>query len=117
MVSPPDQNHVYIVIDAIDECPDSPGVPSPREEVLEVLEKLVKLRLPNLRLCVTTRHELDIQFVLEPLQSFSLSLHDEDQREDIREYIKCVVHSDQNMGRRRPEDRHLVVDTLSERAE
>ena len=51
----PNQNQVYIVIDAIDECPNSPGVSSPREEVLEVLEKLVQLRVPNLRLCVTSR--------------------------------------------------------------
>jgi hypothetical protein len=117
MVSSPNQNQVYIVIDAIDECPNSPGVPSPREEVLEVLEKLVKLRLPDLRICVTSRHELEIQVVLEPLQSFSLSLHDEEgQREDIREYIKYVVHSDQNMARWKPEDRYLVVSTLSERA-
>ena len=117
MVSSPNE-HVYIVIDAIDECPNIPGVPSPREEVLEVLEKLVKLCLSNLRLCVTSRHVLDIQIVLEPLQSFSLSLHDEvGQREDIREYIKYVVDSDQNMGRWRPEDRCLVVNTLSEQAE
>jgi hypothetical protein len=117
MVSSPNQNQVYIVIDAIDECPNTPGVPSPREEVLEVLEKLVKLRLPNLRICVTSRHELDIQMVLEPLQSFSLSLHDEDgQRKDIRKYIEYVVHSDQNMARWKPEDRYLVVSTLSERA-
>ena len=117
MVSSPNQNHVYIVIDAIDECPNSPGVPSPREEVLEVLEELVKLRLPNLRLCVTSRHELDIQIVLDPLRPSSLSLHDDEgQKEDIREYIKYVVRSDQNMARWRPEDRSLVVNTLSERA-
>ena len=117
MVSAPNQGHIYIVIDAIDECPNSPGVPSPREEVLEVLEKLVRLRLPNLRLCVTSRHELDIQAVLEPLQSFSLSLHDEEgQKEDIRKYIKYVVDSDQNMGSWRSEDKCLVINTLSERA-
>ncbi len=117
MVSSPNQD-VYIVIDAIDECPNSPGVPSPREEVLEILETLVKLRLRNLRLCVTSRRELDIQIVLEPLQSYSLSLHDEEgHREDIREYIVYAVYSDQNMGTWRPEDRYLVVNTLSERAE
>jgi hypothetical protein len=118
MVSSPNQTHVCIVIDAIDECPNILGVPSPREEVLEVLEKLVKLRLSNLRLCVTSRHELDIQTVLEPLQSLSMSLHDEvGQREDIHQYIKDVVYSDQNMARWKSEDRSLVVDTLSERAE
>jgi hypothetical protein len=117
MVSSPNQNQVYIVIDAIDDCPNSSGVSSPREKVLEVLEKLVRLRLPNLQICVTSRHELDIQTVLDPLQSFSLSLHDQEgQRNDIRKYIKYVVDSDQNMARWKPEDRSLVVSTLSERA-
>src|SRR5260370_1334134 len=82
-----------------------------------IIIKLVKLRLPNLRICVTSRHELEIRVVLEPLQSFSLSLHNEEgQRKDIREYIEYIVHSDQNMARWRPEDRYLVVSTLSERA-
>lgn len=117
MISLPDQGHVYIIIDAIDECPDAPGVPSPREEVLELLEKLVKLHLPNLRLCVTSRHERDIQAVLEPLSSFSVSLHDErGQKEDILNYIKDVVHADQNMRRWRAEDQELVIKMLSERA-
>ena len=117
MVSSPNQDRVYIIIDAIDECPNVSGVPSPREEILESLEKLVNLHLSNLRLCVTSRHELDIQNVLEPLRPFSLSLHDDEgQKEDIREYIKYVVQSDQNMARWRPEDRLLVVNTLSERA-
>ena len=116
MVSSPNEN-VYIVIDAIDECPNIPGVPSPREEVLEVLEKLVKLGLPHLHICVTSRHELDIQIVLGPLQSFSLSLQDQEgQKIDIRKYIEYVVYSDQNMARWKPEDRYLVVSTLSERA-
>jgi hypothetical protein len=53
-----------------DECPNDPGVPSPREEVLELLGKLVKLPLQNLRLCVTSRYELDMQAVLEPLSFF-----------------------------------------------
>ena len=67
------QGNVYIIIDAIDECPNDPGVPSPREEVLELLGKLVRLSLPNMRLCVTSRYELDMQAVLEPISSFSIS--------------------------------------------
>ena len=41
------QNPVYIIIDAIDECPDIPGVPSPREDTLEFVKELVELRLPK----------------------------------------------------------------------
>jgi len=89
------------------------GLPSPCEEV----EKLVKLRLPNLRLCVASRPELDIKGVLQPLQPTSLSLHDEEgQKNAIRDYIEHVVHSDQNMGRWGPEVKYLVINTLSGRA-
>jgi hypothetical protein len=56
----PDQPPVYIIVDALDECPDSSGLPSPREQVLELLNELVELSLPNLRLCVTSRPEVDI---------------------------------------------------------
>ena len=117
MISLPDLGQVYIIIDAIDECPDAPGVPSPREEVLGLLEKLVKLHLPNLRLCVTSRHERDIQAALEPLSSFSVCLHDENgQKEDISNYIRDVVHEDKNMRRWSTEDQDLVIKMLSERA-
>jgi len=34
MLSLPDQRPIYLVIDAVDECPNSTGIPSPRERVL-----------------------------------------------------------------------------------
>jgi hypothetical protein len=108
---------VYIIIDAIDECPNIPGVPSPREEVLELVKELVEARLPNLRLCATSRPEISIRAVLEPLPSLRVSLHDEiGQKLDIVEYIKTVVRSDAKIGRWREEDKSLVIDTLSDRA-
>ena len=66
MLSLPNQRPVYIVVDAIDECPDIPGVPSPREDTLGLLKELIELRLPNLRICVTSRPEIGIRAVLEP---------------------------------------------------
>jgi len=108
---------VYIIMDAIDECPNIPGVPSPREEILELVKELVQARLPNLRLCVTSRPEISIRTVLEPLPSLRVSLHDEiGQKRDIIEYIKAVVGSDPKIGRWREEDKRLVINTLSERA-
>ncbi|KAF8463552.1 hypothetical protein DFH94DRAFT_857982 [Russula ochroleuca] len=62
---------VYLIIDALDECPDTTGVLSPRDEVLALVEGLVNLNLPNLRLCVTSRPETDIRTSLEPLFVFS----------------------------------------------
>ena len=118
MLSLPGQGPIYIIIDALDECPNFPGRPSPREKVLDLIEDLVDLELPNVHLCVTSRPEIDIRMVLEPLTSLKISLHDEiGQKEDIVEYIKSAVHSDRRMRKWREEDQNLVIDTLSQYAE
>ena len=118
MLSLPGQGPIYIIIDALDECPNFPGEPSARDEVLELIEELIELELPNLHLCVASRPEIDIRMVLEPLPSLKVSLHDEiGQKEDIIEYIKSAVHSDRTMRKWREEDQHLVIDTLSQYAD
>ena len=117
MLSLPGQGQIYIIVDALDECPNFPGRPSAREEVLKLVEELVDLKLPNVHLCVASRPEMDIRMVLESLTSLKTSLHDENgQKQDITDYIKSVVRSDKNMRRWREEDQNLVIDTLSQNA-
>ena len=112
------QDPVYLIIDALDECPDNSGMPTPREEVLDLVENLVNLRLSNLHICVTSRPEIDIQYILEPLTSVRVSLHNQSgQKKDLTNYVSSVVDSDKKMRRWREEDRELVIKTLSERAE
>jgi hypothetical protein len=114
----PDVLMMCIIVDAIDECPITSGCPTAREEVLDFLEDLVSLYLPNLRICVTSRPEIDIRTVLEPLTSLHMSLHDQSgQKQDILHYINNFVHSDRRMRRWRPEDKQMVIDTLSEKAD
>ncbi len=111
------QGPTYIILDALDECPVTSSIPSPREEVLELVEDLVGLHLPNLHICVTSRPESDIQLVLERLTELPVSLHDETgQKEDIANYVASFVHSDRRMRRWREEDKELVIKTLSEKA-
>ena len=118
MVSLPIQGPIYLVVDALDECPNSSGLPTSREEVLDLINNLVGLRLSNLHICVTSRPEIDIQTTLEPLTSLRVSLHNETgQKEDILDYVSSVVYSDKMMRRWREEDRKLVIETLSERAD
>ena len=113
----PGQPTIYIIVDALDECPNTSGLPTAREKVLELLEELVDLHLPNLRICVTSRPEIDIKIVLEPLSSLPVSLQDEvGQKNDILDYIRTVVHSDRKMRRWRAEDKQLVIDTLCAKA-
>ena len=118
MLTLPGQGQIYIIIDALDECPNFPGTPSAREDVLEIVKDIVNLKLPNVNLCVASRPEMDIRLVLEPLTTLKISLHEEiGQKKDILEYINSIVRSDLSMRRWKEEDKQLVVDTLSRKAD
>ena len=113
----PGQAPTYIVIDALDECPTTSGLSSPREEVLHFMEELIRFQVPNMRICITSRPEADIELVLSPLSFHSISLHEENgQVQDITEYVKFVVSTDRNMQKWRKEDKELVVQVLTRKA-
>ena len=93
-------------------------MPSPREVVLDFVKELVELSLPNLHICITSRPEIDIRTVIEPLTTHRVSLHDETgQKKDIVEYVSSAVREDVRMGKWREKDQKLVIETLSERAD
>ena len=118
MVSFPVQRSIFLIVDALDECPNNSGLPTAREEVLELFKNLIGLRIPNLHICITSRPEIEIQSVLEPLTSLRMSLHNQtEHKKDIVDYVNSVVYSDAKMRRWREEDRKLVTETLSERAD
>jgi len=110
---------VYLIIDGLDECLNTTGTPSQREKVLGLLRDLIALQYSNLRVCVTSGLEHDIRNALEPLISTGslVSLHEENgQREDIIYYVKSLVNEDREMRDWGEEDRHRVIESLSERA-
>jgi hypothetical protein len=118
MLSLPAQRSIYLIVDALDECPNSSGLPTAREEVLNLVKDLVSQNLPNLHVCVTSRPEIDIQTNIEPLTSLRVSLHNQTgQKKDILDYVSSVVSSDSMMRRWREEDRKFVIEVLSERAD
>ena len=119
MLRLPSQRPIFIVLDALDESPDSPGFPPPRREVLQLVKELVDLRLRGLYICATSRPEVDIRAVLEPLAFRSVSLHDEiGQKKDIADYVCSMVNSSPStaMRRWRADDKNLVLETLIDRA-
>ena len=118
MLGSPGPASFYIIIDGLDECPDISGVRSAREKVLDFIDELVNLNLPNVHICVASRPEIDIRNALEPLKPLQISLHDQDgQKDDIIEYIKFIIHSDRKMKNWREDDKQLVIDTLSDKAD
>ena len=112
------QRPTFLIIDAIDECPNISGLPTPRAVLLDLLEELVELHIPNLHICITSRPDVDIKMVLQPLAYSIISLHDESgQQKDIFDYVRKTVYSNRKMRQWRDKDRKLVVKTLSEKAD
>ena len=113
----PRQAPIFLIVDALDECLNTPPLSSPRKKVLALLKDFIDSKLPNLRICITSRPEVDIKVILEPRTFRSVSLHDEHgQEEDIRNYIESVIDDDTKMQRWSSEHKQLVIKCLTERA-
>ncbi len=120
MLKHSDQHPIYLIMDALDECSNVSGIPSPRDHVLQLVKELIDLQIPTLRICVTSRPEFDIRDVLDPLTSLKVSLHDQSgQKQDIMDYVRSVVYSDSEpyMRRWKKEDKEFVIEILAERAD
>jgi len=112
------QPTMYIIIDAFDKYPNDSGVKSPREQVLELVIKLVDLHLTNVRICVTSCPEADIRAALASSASHAICLHSEaGQKKDIADYVRSSVHSERAMRRWSKKDTEIVIETLSQKAD
>src|SRR5712691_12567318 len=118
MLNLPGSRQVYLIVDALDECPSTSSLSSPREELLSLLEDLVQEKLPNLRICVTSRPEVDIKTILEPLAFRSVSLQDASgQQKDIKDYIESMIRTNKKMQNWSPHHKQLVIDALTRKAD
>lgn len=107
---------VYLIVDALDECPNTPANRSPRVKVLNFIKELVESQIPNLRICVTSRLEPDIKGVLDPLSPRLISLHDENgQNKDIEDYVELVINTNLE-NQWEPADKKQVVDNFTRRS-
>jgi hypothetical protein len=117
MLIVPDQGPIYLVFDAIDECPNNTGTPSARQDVLSLVKWLSELPSSRPSVCVTSRPEADIEVIFQPLAYRTVSLDLESgQKSDIVNYIEWFVNSDPSTQKWRKEDKEYVVEKLSERA-
>ena len=120
MLTVRDRHPIYLIMDAVDECSNDSGTRTSRNWVLQLVKELVDRHIPNLRICVTSRPEVDIRDFFQPMTSLQVSLHDQSgQKRDIADYVRSVVYSSSEpyMRRWRREDKEFVIETLSERAD
>ena len=115
---PPPQRPVYLIVDALHECPNNSGLSTSREareEVLDLFQDLVGLYHLNLHISVISRPEINIRTIIDPHRN---SLHDQSgQRKDIFDYISSLIYLNRRMRRWREEDKRLVIKILSKRAD
>jgi hypothetical protein len=108
---------VYLIVDALDECPNTSAIRSPRAKVLNLIKELIESQIPNLHICATSRPEPDIKEVLGPLIFRSVSLHDESgQKWDIESFITSVIdmHPENEWE---AEDQRRVTSVLTEKSD
>jgi hypothetical protein len=114
------RSQAYFVIDAMDNCSNFPRGTSARRKVLTFVDDLLRLRQPNLHICVISSPEHDIKTTLNRWMPLSrpVILHEEaGQKEDIRNYILSFAQKTIERRLWTTEKKQLVTDELLERAD
>ena len=101
--------HVYFIIDALDEC-------SEWENLLGVLTEIADWKLPNLHVLATSRRERCIEERLTRVVSSHMNLDSDLVDEDIRHYLKVILVEDTRFKGWTERDRRKTEDTLVEGA-
>jgi len=112
------QEPAYIVVDALDECPGNPGFPSPRTTLLDLFRELINLRWSNLHICILSDLDPEVEFVLYPLASRRVCLHEESgHSQDIIRYLRWMLSTHIKMKGWKASDKEVVINTLFRKAE
>jgi hypothetical protein len=85
---------VYVVLDALDEC-------TQRQELMDVLNTVVRWQLDNLHLLITGRKERDIESSLENYirEEDTLCLLRDVVNKDIQRYVQQRLRDDKGLAK------------------
>jgi hypothetical protein len=103
-----DTTHIYIILDALDECTDVQGLTS-------MFRAISGWGLPSMRIFVASRYETPIQEVLEPISAIQkLNVHGQAIQDDISTYIRQRMKSSK-FWQKRPDIFSEVQNALVEK--
>jgi hypothetical protein len=100
---------VYIVFDALDECPERSGV-------LAAVQGIHNWELDTLHLLATSRRERDIEDTLSGLISHEVPMDEKLIDDDIRVHVSRTLEDDIKFKRCSAGEKDMVMTTLMEGA-
>lgn len=98
-------SHVYIIIDALDECTERP-------KVLKWLETISRLKAGRLHVAVMSRQERDIEDRMKELQTQSISVAEDPANSDIDFYLDRALSTDEHLSRWDEETQNFMKSSL-----
>lgn len=104
---------LFLIIDALDECPESGDC---RQKVLEFLRKILQ-QAPNPQILTTSRELPDIKLSMEISGSFSLSIAEHSVNGNIRRYVAGHLSRDPRLSRLDEATKTRIEETLSTKAD
>jgi ankyrin repeat domain-containing protein 50 len=109
--------HVYIIVDALDECPKLDGS---RERLLDRLQRILMWKRDPLHVFLTSRKETDIEATLrqsvESLDNYVFKSPERYVRDDVQIFLQSMLQR-RTFGKWSPILKQEVEDVLLERAQ
>jgi hypothetical protein len=99
------EKNVYIIFDALDECPD-------RHQFLQLINEIHGWNFSTLRLLATSRDEQDIEEALMDLISHQVSMDEGLIDSDIRVYVSRKLKDDNKLSKYSAEKKETIENTL-----
>ena len=106
-------NTTYIVVDALDECPDNG---KERKYLCQILAELHKWQAQNLHILVTSRKEPDIATALSAIMTSDPISITEEVESDIQQYVSTQLATDADLMGNPPEVNNEINRVLLEKA-
>lgn len=103
----------YIIVDGLDECPESEDG---REKVMEGLKWVAK-RVTGLRVLITSRREPDIERFMQSWCDVRLALSEQNVNADIDVYVKRALATHRKLRLLPEKSKREIEDTFHKKAE
>ena len=85
-------DHVYIILDALDECDE-------REKLLSIIQRLLSSSTGTIHMLVTSRSDVILEECLAPMITARILIESSLIEQDIRSYIQGQLHDNPKLRR------------------